>query len=111
MKSTRDRLLIASLIPILFWFVFVAVRYADGDIIFTSEFGWKVPHVRQVSYFLPRGDSITEIKAQGYWFGGDVLYEGAPKWVLLLPCPKWIGSAGGNWYGAINGYSRWIPSI
>jgi hypothetical protein len=111
MKFTRFILLVAVSISILFWFVFVAVRHADGDIIFTSELGWDMPQLREVRYFLPRGDAISETKAQRYWFGGDVIYEGAPKWVLLLPCPKWIGSVGGNWYGAIDGYSRWVPSI
>lgn len=111
MKLLKFSLVVTGSISILFWLVFIAVRHADGDIIFTSDHGWKAPHVRQVRYFLPRGDSIQETKAQGYWFGGDVIYEGVPKWVLLLPCPKWIGSVGGNWYGARNGYSRWVPFI
>lgn len=96
MKLTRHKLLTASLILFLFWFLFVVVLHLDGDIIFTSELGLKVPPVRQVSYFLPRGDSLKQSEAQGQWFGGDVIYVGAPKWVLLLPCPKWIGSVGGK---------------
>jgi hypothetical protein len=107
------KFVIAAVVSLILvsWAALITVRHVDGDIIFTSDHGWKPPHVRQVRYFLPRADSITEIKAQGYWFGGDVLYEGAPKWVLLLPCPKWIGSVGGNWYGSIHGYLRWVPSI
>lgn len=105
-------MLLSALISIILWFAFVAIRHGDGDIIFTSEFGWNMPQVRQVRYFLPKGDSvIKQTKAQGYWFGGDVIYEGAPEWVLLLPCPRWIGRVGGNWYGAFNGYSMWVPSI
>ena len=112
MKLLRFFLLLSASISIILWIAFVAIRHGDGDIIFTSEFGWRLPQVRQVRYFLPSSYSVIEqTKAQGHYFGGDVIYEGAPEWVLLLPCPSWIGGVGGNWYGAFDGYSKWIPSI
>lgn len=93
------------------WMAFIGVRHADGDIILTSDHGWNAPHVRPVLYSLLTGEGrYKEIWEQGYWYGGDVIFEGVPDWVIIIPCPRWMGSLGGDWYGAREGYSRWIPN-
>ena len=102
----------AAVFVLLTWAAFIAVRHADGDIILTSTLGWQSPHVRPVYYGLPRGENdFNQIRAKGYWFGGDILYEGVPSWVLIIPCPSWVRDIGGDWIGSSHGYSRWIPNL
>jgi hypothetical protein len=101
----------ATTFVLVVWVIFIAARHKDGDIILTSSFGWQAPHVRKVLFFLPRGESIQQAVADGYWFGGDVIHKDIPRWVLVLPCPKWMGTVGGSWYGSSDGYSKWFPSL
>ena len=96
---------------LLGWASFVVVRHFKGDIVFTGYFGWSPPHVREVRYFLPRGDAMSELKEAGYWFGGDIDGDDYPEWVLVLPCPPWMGTVGGNWIGSRGAYSKWLPTI
>lgn len=94
------------------WATFIAVRHADGDVILTSDLGWQNPHVRPVMYGLLRGEeAYKQVIAQGYWYGGDVIYKGVPDWVFIIPCPRWMGNIGGDWYGVRGGYSRWVPNL
>lgn len=111
-KILKVALSASASVVLAIWMAFIAVRHADGDIILTSDHGWNPPHVRPVLYGLLMGeDRYKEIREQGYWYGGDVIFEGVPDWVIIIPCPRWMGSLGGDWYGARGGYSRWIPNI
>ncbi len=111
-KILKSAAFTAACLILVTWATFIAVRHAGGDIILTSDLGWRTPHVRPVFYGLVRGDgAYKQIKEQGYWYGGDVIYKGVPDWVFIIPCPRWMGNIGGDWYGVRGGYSRWLPNL